>query len=352
MAKNLPRRISVSEMAPHVHGFLPGENKVNKLSEWLANWIDISLNSGKIKPNDFLPSKSELACHIGVSQGTMQNVFRQVEDLGYLESKQRIGTIIRDRKHNAKLNKLTSKREFAIEAVKKYILDNNYKGGDVLVSLRKLSSISGISLATLRMAVSNLVSLGFISKKDKQFVIRNVSFEVEAVTTETLAEKIALNIEDYINKHVDYEGRLPSNVELAQMYSVSIKTIHDAIKILSRKGIVYTRRGRYGTKVLSKNNGKVEEVYFYERVEQKIRHHIASECKVGDKLPSIIVLAEKYKVSPKTIKKALDNLSEDGYLTFVRGRYGGSFVTDIPQSSKDAYTWLALTSEYITSMEN
>ena len=76
------RQITVSEMAPHVHSFLPGENKVNKISAWLINWITNSLKNGSIKPYDMLPSKGNLAFHIGVSQGTIQNVFRYVEDFG------------------------------------------------------------------------------------------------------------------------------------------------------------------------------------------------------------------------------------------------------------------------------
>ena len=81
------RQITVAEMAPHVHSFLPNENKVNKISEWLINWIKKSMQNGSIKPYDFLPLKGDLAFHIGVSLGTMQNVFRIVEDYGLVESK-------------------------------------------------------------------------------------------------------------------------------------------------------------------------------------------------------------------------------------------------------------------------
>ena len=72
---NLRHKITVSEMAPHVHNFQSGENKVDKLAKWLINWITLSLECGKIKPYDLMPSKADLACHIGVSQGTIQNVF-------------------------------------------------------------------------------------------------------------------------------------------------------------------------------------------------------------------------------------------------------------------------------------
>ena len=57
-------------------------------------------------------------------------------------------------------------------------------------------------------------------------------------------------------------------------------------------------------------------------------------------------------MSSKTIKKALDNLAEEGFLTFSRGRNGGTFVTDIPQEGAEAYQWLALTNDYIPGNKN
>ena len=88
-------------------------------------------------------------------------------------------------------------------------------------------------------------------------------------------------------------------------------------------------------------------MYFYEHIELQIRNYIAQNCNIGSKLPSIKEFSDKFKVSCKTIKKALDNLEADGYVMFTRGRYGGTFVTDMPQSINDAYKWLALSSEYI-----
>ena len=79
--ESAPRQISVAEMAPHVHSFLSGENKVNKISAWLIEWIKKALKSKKIKPYDKLPAKADLAFHTGVSIGTIQNVFRFVEDI-------------------------------------------------------------------------------------------------------------------------------------------------------------------------------------------------------------------------------------------------------------------------------
>lgn len=339
-------RITVAEMAPHVHSFLPNENKVEKILNWLINWITLSLDCGKIKPYDLLPSKADLACHIGVSQGTVQNVFRLLEDAGYVESKQRIGTYIKDKKKDSNLEKLTSKRELAIEIVKKYLSENDYKEGDILISTRKLAQITGISNTTLRMAVTNLVSMGILGKKDKNFVVISTDFQVEKIQMKTLVEKVAENLKNFIKTELKTGDKLPANSILTKRFKVSIKTIHDAIKLLTKEGLLYTRRGQYGT-IVAGENDKVQLDYFYEKFEQKIRHYIATNCQVGDKLPSIREFAQNFGTSEKTIKKALDNLAEDGYLTFSRGRYGGTFVMDIPQSSGEAYKWLAISTDYI-----
>ena len=339
------RRITVAEMAPHIHSFLPDENKVKKLADWLVNWIRTSLESGKIEPYDLLPLKGDLACHIGVSQGTVQNAYRLAEDLGVVESKQRIGTFIKESSGSVK--KLTSKRELAIQIIKKYLSENGYKKGDKIGSIRELSRISGISNTTLSMAIAALVSDGILRKNARGFEIINMSFTAREIESQTLVEKIALLIKEYIEQNLVSGDRLPSNDKLTKMFKVSVKTIHDALKLLSKEGILYTRRGRYGTIVA----GMEGEAYHYEKIEQKIRNYISSNCKIGDKLPSIQSFSQNYEVSSKTVKKALDNLASDGYLTFSRGRYGGTFVTDIPQTSGEAYTWLALTPDYISGIK-
>ena len=121
------------------------------------------------------------------------------------------------------------------------------------------------------------------------------------------------------------------------------------MELLAKQGILYTRRGQYGTVVT--NNSNENSLYHYEKIELKIRHYIAENCNIGSRLPSILTFAEQYEVSAKTVKKALDNLSEEGYITFTRGRYGGTFVTDIPQGVNEAYKWLALSPEYATNIE-
>ncbi|MBE7704166.1 MAG: GntR family transcriptional regulator [Cyanobacteria bacterium SIG28] len=340
-------RISVAQMAPHIHHFVSGENKVDKISAWLIAWIKKSLENKTIEPYYLLPLKSDLASHIGVSLGTMQNAFRKVEDAGYIESKQKIGSFVVNPACNKKIEKLTSKKELVTEIVKKFILDNGFKEGQEMISARKLAEHLGVSNSTVRLSFLALVDSGILSKNKTSFYVKTLNFGINSITTKTLAEKIAEKIKKYVEFELQVIDKLPTNIEFSQMYNVSLKTVHDAVKILSREGVLYTRRGRYGTQIYQKD--KQNELYEYEKFEQKIRHYISENCQVGDKLPSINELTQSYKTSAKTIKHALDNLAEEGYLTFIRGRYGGTFVTDIPQSSSEAYKWLAISEDYMTN---
>lgn len=340
------RKITVADMAPHVHSFRPNENKFDKILDWLKNWLILSLECGKVQPYDLLPSKADLACHIGVSQGTMQNVFRTLEDLGYIESKQRIGTYIKDPRASADLEKLTSKREVAIEIVKKYLFENGYKEGDSIPSVRKLSKITGISNTTLRSSISSLVEFGVLIKTAKFYVVKKADYDIEKIQLKTLVEKVADSLRDYIHTNFKAGEKLPANKDLTDLFNASAKTIHDAIKLLSKEGLLYIRRGKYGT-IVQGDTGRPAESYFYVIFEQKISQYISKNCQVGDKLPSIKEFAKDYGTSEKTIKKALDNLAADGYLTFSRGRYGGTFVLDIPQPGGEAYKWLAINADYL-----
>ena len=66
------------------------------VTEWLIFWIKQSLEFGIADIGDFIPTKEELAKFLDVSPATIQNSIRQVKDLGYVQSKQSIGTCIAD----------------------------------------------------------------------------------------------------------------------------------------------------------------------------------------------------------------------------------------------------------------
>ncbi len=345
---NDSRQIIVSEMAPHVHSFGLNENKVDKIFSWLQLWIEQALKDKKIKYGDRLPLKGDLAFHIGVSVGTIQSVFRRLEDVGLVESKQRIGTFISSNDLKNINPKMTSRKDYAEELIKIFI-KNNYQIGEKLFSTRKLANILDLSDSTVRFALKNLKRQGVLIQKDKIYFVESLNFEIKQIEIKSLAEKISEKIEKYILDNNIKNRKILSNKELSIKYNVSIKTIHDALKLLSKKGIIYTRRGNYGTLAVEKDNQ--QKLYFYEEIELKIKQYIIKNCEIGDKLPTIENFSIEYKVSTKTIKRALENLLEDGYITFTRGRNGGTYVTDIPQASKENYKWLVLNTGYVINKD-
>ena len=132
------KRIEISQLPKEIPNFKNSfESKDSVIKKWLTDWITAGFKKGMLKENTLLPKKSDLAYYLGVSVGTVQNAIRFVEDAGYLESKQRIGTILRDANNsNPIIRKASSKREKVITLIKKYILDNKLEAGSSLPSAR------------------------------------------------------------------------------------------------------------------------------------------------------------------------------------------------------------------------
>ncbi len=356
---------------------LPELKNINKskaaaIADWLIKLIETDKN---FKPDCLLPSKPELAYLLGVSIGTIQNSLRHIEDLGYVESKQCIGTIIKDKNMPAMMRKLTSKREVAINAIKKYILDKKYKAGQHLPSARHISSEIGCSANTTRLAMEYLATINIIEREFKNsneagWLVKSTDFSSDNPDNETttLVKKVENDLKDYITKNLKTGDRLPVHSELAEILSVSIKTIHDALKLLIDDGILLPRRGRYGTTIIkmpyeNKNFEIKKETsifapaadtafYYYEKTQNHIKQLIAENYEIGSKLPSIIELSKTLDLSPNTIRKAFHNLAKEGYLAFSRGRYGGTFVIDIPQTDEQTFKWLAVNPKYAEVYKN
>lgn len=348
------------------------ESKAITIGKWLTNWID---NDKSIEPNFLLPTKPELAYFLGVSIGTIQNALRYIEDLGYVESKQCIGTIIRDRKNTINnIRKLTSKREIAINSIKKFIIENKIKIDEALPSSRNISNIIGCSSNTTRLALEYLGTQGILEHRFKNsnetgWVLKKQDFDIKNDLGEnvTLVKKVENDLKTYINLNLKVGDRLPAHAELSEKLSVSIKTIHDALKTLIDEGILLARRGRYGTTIIRMpNNSVIPEkretsifasapetaFYYYEKTQNHIKKMIAENYEIGAKLPSIIEFSKQLDLSPNTIRKAFHNLAKEGYLAFSRGRYGGTFVIDIPETDEQTFKWLAVNPKYAEVYQN
>ena len=347
------------------------ESKSVVIGKWLMKYIEKSLKLNKIQINNIMPSKADFAYKLGVSIGTMQNAFRYIEDMGYVESKQCIGTLVRDyKKPVITMRKLTSKRDLASEAIKRYIQTGSYKKGMTLPSSRTVATLIGYSANTTRLALDYLCAQGILEHKFKNaneygWVIKTLDFDFSSEIpskSKTLVDMVVKDLENYISNNLKAGDKIPPHSELAQKLKASLKTVHDALKILSDRGILLPRRGKYGTTVIKIPNDKTLSVkpemsifasakdtafYHYEKTQNKIKRMIAEEYDIGEKLPSIIEMSKMLDLSPNTIRKAFHNLAKEGYLVFSRGRYGGTFIIDIPEIEQQTFKWLAVNPQYV-----
>lgn len=348
------------------------DSKSVVIGKWLSEWIKNDLASGKIQINNIIPSKAEFAYLLGVSIGTMQNAFRYLEDIGFVESKQCIGTMVKDYKNSkSTVRKLTSKRDLAVESIKRYIKNDGFKIGEQLPSSSTVATIIGFSANTTRLALEtlatqNIVSHKFKNARDCTWTVENLDYDTKngviQQSSETLVDMVVKDLENYINSNLKIGDKMPAHGELSKYLKASLKTVHDALKVLIDRGILLARRGRYGTSVIKMPNGKLSNVkpetsifapakdtafYHYEKTQNYIKRMIAEEYEIGDKLPSIMELSQTLDLSPNTVRKAFHNLAKEGYLVFSRGRYGGTFVIDIPEiEAQTTFKWLAVNPQF------
>ncbi len=368
-------RIEMSQLPKKLPEFK--KSRVTKdilIASWLENWIKTDLKTGKIRPQQLLPKKDDIASYLGISTGTIQNAIRYIEDAGLVESKQRIGTMVKDQKESVTLlRKQTSKRDGAILAIKKLILDRKYKIGENLPSSREISKMLGSAPNTTRLALEYLSAIGIIKSMGNRGNKANwlltklpeLSQDVKNVDikSDTLVSQVERDLKNYIQKNFTVGEKLPAHLELSNVLKVSIKTIHDAVKGLIKEGILSAKRGRYGTTIIKLPNDKQTEklensifasaqdavFYNYEKIERHIKDMIAKNYSVGDKLPSMSELSKQLDVSGNTIRKALQNLAKECIVEFARGKYGGTFIVNIPKipEKQPTFTWLSVNKEHI-----
>ena len=364
-------KLTVNDLPKQLPDFKNSELPKDRLTEkWLTDWIVNSIKAKRINVGDILPKKNVIAQYLGISVGTVQNAIRYTEDKGYLQSKQRTGTLVAEFSgHTDVIKKQTSKRDVTVFKVKKYIVENGIDS--VMPPASEIAKSINVSTNTVRLAYLNLCDTGYLKytsgesgKKVLKVVnIPDVSTDNKAQISKSLVDKTTEDLSNFITKNLKKGDKLHTRAELAKLLEVSIKTVHDAVNILEAKGILLSRRGRYGTVIVKMPEeaeifqpmkersifAKAEDAAFYrwEKIENKILDMIKTEYEAGMKLPSMEELSEKFDVSTNTIRKALKILSEKGIVDFERGRYGGTFVIDIPESTENSvYEWLAVTHDF------
>lgn len=379
MSNNLKeqRKINISELPSEIPDFTSTfEPKDSIIKKWIINWILSAVSKNSIKENDIIPSKVDISNHLGVSVGTVQNAIRYVEDAGYLKSKQRLGTMISNFSNPiSAILKSTSKRDKAIMAIKKVIIQKEYKVGKPIPSTRKMSEFIGLSQNTTRLAYEHLCSCGILESmqmrgNDSNWYLKTLPKiddikikQVENMVADTLVFKLTNDLKHFLAENFKVGDKIPSHESLAKKLNVSVKTIHDCIKQLNKEGIVISRRGRYGS-ILAQNplkpifeplkensifaSAEDAAFYSYQKIESEIINLINKNYKAGEKLPSMQELASMYDVSTNTIRKALISLEQEGFVTFGRGRFGGTFIIEKPNETEEQkYQWLSINPEYI-----
>lgn len=380
--KNNLERLEVSNLPKEKPDFdTPGATKDGLIAQWLMDWINAGLTSQSLNEDQLIPRKADIAKYLNVSVGTVQNAIRFIEDKGYVESKQRIGTVIRNPEASGfRIRKLTSKRDNAVVLIKQVIIDRNIQPAEALPSARELARIIGSAPNTTRLALEYLATLGIVDNRGTRgnkanwylHAIPELSEaeSIQAIDSETLIDQIERDLKNLISAKYAVGEKLPSHLDLAETLKVSIKTVHDAMCRIISQGIVESKRGRYGTfikrmpntdQLISTEDAAAifmpaqEAVFYnYEKVERHLKSLIAKNFKEGDKLPSMSQLAETLDVSSNTIRKALQKLSNESVVRFERGRYGGTFVTKVPDVGTDekSFTWVSINPETVKSYRN
>lgn len=361
--KNDLNRIDIDDLKVSIPD-LRNTNKTQTITKWLEDRIDSGIDNDSIHVGDLLPTKAELAYALGVSLGTIQNVLKILEDNNYIWSKQCIGSIIKDRtESNTTIRKRTSKKDIAEEKIKNYIKENNLSVGDKLPSSRNLAREIDMTLNTVRNAILTLSSEGIIAyNEQKDLIVKNIDYTVDNdIDEETLVNKVKDDLKKYICENFKIGDKLPTHNELVKQFNVSKKTIHSALQILVKEKMLLPRRGAYGTVVINTSmNSNFEPrremsifapaqdtaFYHYQKIQNKIKKLIANNYDIGQKLPSIVELSTMFDVNTNTIRRALKNLSKEGYLQFARGRQGGTYVIDIPELAEQTFRWLAVNPQY------
>jgi DNA-binding GntR family transcriptional regulator len=350
-------RISMNSLPGVLPDFeAPGVSKDLLIASWLKKWITDSLAKGSLTEQHILPRKADIANHLKVSVGTVQNAIRYIEDEGFVESKQRIGTLIRNVKNSGhRMRKQTSKRDQAVLAIKHYIVNKDFQSGDLLPSARTIAQAIQSAPNTTRLALEFLSGNGILKSLGNRGNKANWSLqvvpEIEAsikeieVTSETLIDQLERDLKQLIADRYGVQDRLPSHLELSAHFKISIKTVHDAMRRLAKQGIIHSKRGRYGSFVLRKPDtskllplagsifvpAEQARFYNYERVEGELKILILESYPAGSKLPPMGELATQLHVSSNTVRKALQKLSAENLVRFSRGRYGGTYVVRQPK---------------------
>src|SRR5262249_35502719 len=146
----------------------------------------------------------------------------------------------------------------AVTAIKQYIVAKQFEPGQTLPSAREIAKTIQSAPNTTRLALEFLSSTGTLKSLGNRGNKANWSLReipalettsVGAIESETLIDQLERDLKLLIAEKFELGAKLPSHLELSDLFKVSIKTVHDAMKRLADQNIIHSKRGRYGTYV-------------------------------------------------------------------------------------------------------
>lgn len=368
------KKISIHETSQ----IMPDYNKASKediVLNWLLEMRNYVLVNKIANFGDLIPSKKEISEFLNISTGTVQNAIKIAEDLGFFSSRQCIGTKITDPNDKLSEIKMFSKKDKALVEIKKLLFESNFGENEIIPNIIEIASEINTSQNTTRLALKTLIEDGILRReyKNKKVVLvlnspiilsEKEKTGSREVKNRNLSKILKEDIKKYLSQNFKQGDKIPTNLEFAKMFNVSIRTINLAIKELNKDKIILSRRGKYGSVYLNegimnnkseksmfmskpKAGGKLEKNYDYlwKKAFENIKKYILKNHEAGDKIPSIKELAKRMNMSHSSIRRAVLELSKQDILYTQKGKYGGIFVVEMPQK-EDMYQWVAINPNY------
>ncbi len=363
-------KISIQSAYNFNFQFCEFNSKEELVLSWLTGFREYLLQNKLAAFGDILPNKKDISKYLNVSTGTVQNALRYAEDKGLFISKQCIGTMIYDEKKKTP-QKMISKKDRAVIEIKRFLISQSYDENEFIPTITEIANEIKTSVNTVRLAVFELIEEGILRKevyKKNSVLVVNSKIKLtenekqysQGVKNKNLSKILKENIKKYLIRNCKTNEKIPTNDFFAKMFNVSIRTVNSAMKELHKEKVILSRRGSYGSIFLnsdmkeksmfmskpeSGNEIRITYGYKWESALNKIKNYILKNHEAGDKIPSIKEFAQKLNVSVTTIKKAVHELSNQGVLYSQKGKYGGLFITEMPQR-EDSYQWLAVNPVY------
>jgi DNA-binding GntR family transcriptional regulator len=154
-----------------------------------------------------------------------------------------------------------------------------------------------------------------------------------AIGHQAAYQRIASTLRKRIdNGELEPGAMLPSEAEIGQEFGVARGTVRQALAELELAGLVVTQAGR-GRRVQRTDGLPAEDVRSkrvahtrYEKVAEQIRSAIhTGEFGPESRLPGEHKLAQRYGTARVTVRRALEQLQEQGLITVIPSK--GRFVT-------------------------